>query len=221
MTTDLETLAAAWAQAGDRRSLFAHAYAAMTSAMRSGIGSGEFRDRDWVNRLIEVFMGYYLRAADDARAGRLCPTIWAEAFAACDREDENPLTLVMLGINAHINHDLVFALRDVLDDWPALDEMARAGRYADYTEVNHVIARSIDGVQDLVLDPALPAFELIDASLGRADEWAFTRLVSRWRQEVWEDSVRLLGAATDEELQQISTAVDERARRTARLIGLL
>lgn len=218
---DLKARNAAWTASGNRRHLFADAYTAMTQAMVTGLDNDTFLDRAWVGRLVDVFLGYYLRAVDGADSGGVCPSVWADAFSACDRPEEHPLGLVMLGINAHINHDLVFALRDVLEDWPELDDELRLRRFTDYTTVNQVIAVNIDRVQDLVLDPVLPGFEVADRLLGRTDEWAFGQMVTRWRQEVWEDTVRLLGAHSDEEQQRISEEVLHRAQLAARMISLL
>lgn len=214
----MQALAQDWSAADDRRALFAEAYGRMTSAMLSALEDGEFADPTWVSRLLHRFAGYYFDAVEAYDAGDGCPSVWVDAFDGCRTERLHALQVVMQAINAHINHDLVFALADVLDDWPGLDERTRATRQADHLAVNRVIERSVDEVQAEVINRAEPGLALVDRLLGPADEWLFTRMIVRWRAEVWEDCQRLLAATTDAERQAIRNDVTLRALMTGELI---
>lgn len=218
----MESLAAAWYATGDRRALFADTYARMTRAMQTAVEARQFADNEWVQRLLDRFADYYFDAVDahagPPGSGVVCPRVWREAFDACARPDVNELQAILLGINAHINHDLALALADVLDDWPNLDQRTRAVRLADHQHVNTIIEGTVDEVQAEVLARVAPAIGLLDSMLGRMDEWLFARLAAQYRECVWKDTERLLAAPTPEERLVLVADLDRQARRLGRLI---
>jgi hypothetical protein len=218
----MEALAAAWYAAGDRRALFADTYVRMTRAMQDAVDAREFVDNAWVARLVDRFADYYFVAVDahGAVAGPAptCPLVWREAFDACTRTDVNELQTILLGINAHINHDLALALADVLEDWPTLDDATRAVRLADHGRVNTIIGRTVDEVQADVLERADPMIGVVDVLLGRMDEWLFARLAAHYRENVWEDTQRLLAARTPDERVAVVAELDRHAQRLGHLI---
>lgn len=64
---------------------------------------------------MDRFAHYYFIVLD-AETDPSCPPVWRDAFVACRPGGSEPLRLVLLGMNAHINHDLPLALADVLTD---------------------------------------------------------------------------------------------------------
>jgi hypothetical protein len=193
-------LASRWKQHGDRRALFADAYGRMTEAMLEAIANGEFRDADWVSRLLDRFADYYFDAVE----------MWDGGGSDCP--------VVCLGINAHINHDLVYALADVLDDWDKLDAMSRLDREVDHRNVNLVIARTVDVVQDEVIDPCAPILGVLDEVFAGLDEWLFSRLIAGWRSDVWDQTQRLLVAP---DRSAVEAEVIERTSRIARTVAVV
>ena len=100
---------------------------------------------------------------------------------------------LLLGMNAHINYDLVLTLDELLrPEWPGLDGAARRRRREDHRRVNQVIADTIDVVQDTVVERHEPWMDWADRLLGPLDEYLLSGLVSRWREEVWEAAEELL-----------------------------
>lgn len=60
-----------------------------------------------------------------------------------------------MGVNAHINYDLVLTLYEMLlDEWWQLSKQEQAYRYQDHCKVNEIIAARIDQVQDELLNPS-------------------------------------------------------------------
>lgn len=175
----------AWKQAADARALFLECYAMMTHNMFGGIAAGEFCQRDWAQRLLLDFAGYYFRALEAyERDPAAAPAVWRHAFEATTQTDASPLQKLLLGVNAHINFDLAMTLDDLLHDaWPGLSRTQRKVYQTDYETVNRIIARTIDAVQDQVLEPAMPIMERVDVIFGPADEWAVARLIGLWRDK--------------------------------------
>lgn len=214
----MQQLSSDWTGRGDRRAIFADAYATMTAGMVEAIERGEFGDCVWVDRLLHRFADYYFDAIDLYDSGGECPLVWRHALGAAGAADLHPLQHLFLGINAHINYDLAFALADVLDDWAGLDDVLRNGRHADHDAVNLVIARTVDEVQVRVVEPLSPAIGFLDRLMGSVDEWAFSRLIAGWRDDVWHDAVELVEAESPDHRQEVSERIEKRASRMADLI---
>jgi hypothetical protein len=126
---------------------------------------------------------------------------------------------LMLGINAHINHDLAPALVDVLDDWGTLEEEQRRHRHEDHELVNTIIDETTDEVQRDVVAQWSPLAEMLDALMGPLDEWAFGTLAQSWRSQVWLDAMDLV-ALPPEERPLATQRIGERASGVATVIML-
>ena len=212
-------MSAGWTAAKDRRAIFADAYGRMTAAMVDATTTTQFVDPEWVRRLLDRFADYYFVAVDAHDHGSdQCPAAWSRAFDACALDDQHPLQVLFLGINAHINYDLVFALADVMEDWPELGGAHRSNRRADHDAVNVVIARTIDEVQEEVVSLWSPGMASLDVLAGRVDEWVFSRLIADWRATVWDDAIRLLESPRSDR-GPVVNAVVARAERMARIVA--
>ncbi|MBI5647347.1 MAG: hypothetical protein HY962_10485 [Ignavibacteriae bacterium] len=184
---------ARWEAAQDRRAIFLSCYAMMTENMLAAIERDEFHDGPWVRRLLHRFAEYYFDAlAEYEQSPETSPAPWRIAHDAAARHETMTLQNLFLGINAHINNDLALTLVDVLEDWDVLPQQIRRTRHEDYTLVNHVIAETIDAVQQQVVERYTPSLHLVDTLLGHADEWALAHFVARWREQVWMNAESLL-----------------------------
>jgi hypothetical protein len=194
----------------------------MTANMLQAVAEGRFHDRLWVDTLLHHFSDYYFEAlvAYEQATGQV-PAIWQLTHDASRREGLSPLQHLLLGVNAHINFDLALALRDVLaPEWEDLSEDAKRQRYEDHVMVNQIIAETIDAVQDEVLERYQPLMDVVDKMLGPVDEWATARLISHWRDEVWESALILI-EAQDEQAQALTRdRLEERALRRAKVFLL-
>jgi hypothetical protein len=139
--------------------------------------------------------------------------VWRLAHDTC-RADADVMQLMLLGVNAHINYDLVLTLVDLLDhEWPGLTDDLREQRYADYCHVNAIIGRTIDAVQDGLIEREEPAMALVDLLLGPADEWMISRLLTHWREDVWDYATRVMALPPGEREGLIAAVEAETLRR--------
>lgn len=192
MKTSIDT----WETNGDRRAIFLACYALMTHNMLDGIDAGRFDDNDWVYRLVHNFAEYYFIALEayERNTGWL-PDVWRQAHDLTRAPEMPPLVHLLLGVNAHINCDLVLVLDDMLrDEWDDLTLQMRQSRLDDYLLVNTIIGETIDSVQDHVLKRYSPAMGVVDVAFGRLDEWCTARLIRNWRHDVWKQAVTLIQA---------------------------
>jgi hypothetical protein len=216
----MQSLIDAWEEKGDRRAIFLSCYVMMTRNMLAAIDSGSFEDNAWVSTLLHCFATYYfnaLQAYETEQAG--APGVWQLAFNAARQPHTYVVQNLVLGVNAHINYDLVFALADVLaPEWEDLSEEQRGARYRDHCHVNDIIYQTIDSVQDQVVDRYSPALELVDELMGPLDEWLTSKLISDWREEVWENATRLVQSLNEAERETLRKEVEHRSLNRAHAI---
>lgn len=193
-----------WEQSRDHRVVFLSCYRMMTQNMLEAIAGGEFQDPAWVNRLLHHFADYYFWALEAyEREPGQAPPVWQVAHGS--QANRQALQHLLLGVNAHINYDLVLAVSDVLEgEWEHLSPQQRQMRYADHCQVNRVIAQTVDSVQDQVIERFDPAMDWVDRLMGPLDEWLISRLITHWRDQVWQNALDRISApqAEREHLRQ-------------------
>jgi hypothetical protein len=166
----------------------------MTGNMLVAVKGQKFNDSAWVHALLHQFADYYFQALQVYQEiPSHAPGVWQLAHKAASDPEVSALQKILLGVNAHINCDLVLTLVDLLDpEWRMHTQAQREHRYQDHCRVNEIIAETIDAVQDQVLEPAMPVMDLVDRLLGPVDEFLISRLITDWREEVWQNAAGLL-----------------------------
>jgi len=191
----MDSLVSNWEKEDDKRIVFLKCYKMMTENIMTAIGNNEFIDNKWADKLLHRFAEYYFIALDEYEQGETCPSVWTIAHKAAAKEEHFILQNLLLGINAHINYDLVLALVDVLKpEWNKLSEEMKKERYKDHCYVNDVIAKTIDSVQDEIIETQKPYMDIFDKLLGTVDEWIISKFITNWRNEVWESALSILSA---------------------------
>ncbi len=216
----MQILIEGWEAAADQRTIFLSCYLLMTRNILSAIDRQEFHDPAWVGTLLERFADYYFAALEAYdRDPTAAPAVWQLAHGITTEPHLLALQKLLVGINAHINYDLVLALFDLLSpEWDILSDSQRAGRYQDHCHVNAVIGRTIDAVQDQVLDPVMPSMVFIDKLLGPVDELLVSRLIGRWREVVWRNATRLLQTGEASERARLIGEIERAALRLGNLM---
>lgn len=124
--------------AADATGYFPALYARVTAEVARRVAAGAFEDGERMVRLATTFAGYYVKAF---RREVPRPRCWQATWDVCGDGRLLIVQHLLLGINAHINHDLPSAVVDV--DAP----------HADFLAVNEVLGsvyqvvlRDLDGV---------------------------------------------------------------------------
>jgi ribosomal protein S18 acetylase RimI-like enzyme len=218
----MQALIAEWEKEGNPQAVFLSCYQRMTSNVLAAIERKEFQDPAWVKNVLDRFASYYFAALEAYEwEAASAPPVWQLAHNTAHNPHSLAIENLLLGVNAHINFDLVLTLVDLLrPEWDDLSAEERATRYSDHCYINEVLARTIDTVQDEVLEPAMPVMALVDTLLGPLDEFLASRLITHWREKVWQNAVRLLEAADREERVSVLQKVEEDTLELGRLICL-
>ena len=106
--TQMQTLILNWQSRSDPRAAFLECYHMMTGNMLDALEACEFQDGAWVNRLLHRFADYYFTALDAyERQPAQAPAVWQLAHNRAFEPRTPVLQKLLLGVNAHINYDLV------------------------------------------------------------------------------------------------------------------
>jgi hypothetical protein len=222
ITARMAALVQEWQARDDRRAIFLQCYRLMTLNMLTAIDTGEFQDAGWVSRLLRRFAGYYFDALElYERSHRRTPLVWLATHDAAARSETMMMQNLLLGVNAHINYDLVLTLVEMLEgEWGELGKRGRRRRYTDHCRVNVIIGATIDSVQDAVLEPRMPAMDLVDKAMGPVDEWMTSWLITHWREEVWQNAVALMEARDKKGRERLQRSVEAVALKRAEVLLL-
>ncbi|MFO7824811.1 MAG: DUF5995 family protein [Cyclobacterium sp.] len=204
-----------WKNTGDQRHVFLGCYSMMSHNMYTALTKEQFLNADWVGRLLLRFSEYYFEAlAHYEENPKVSPAVWRQVHDASLNPEINVTQHLLLGVNAHINYDLPLALYDCLvESWNQLSEPDKHSLRTDHELVNEIIADTIDAVQDSIINPSSWSMAAIDVLMGRLDEWLLSKLISSWRNEVWEVNLELLSCPTEEQRNRIRKAQEIRVLR--------
>jgi hypothetical protein len=210
----LGSLEASYLGRRDRRAIFLTVYGLMSREMKRRIAEKQFDDNDWVTRYTVCFANYYRDALDGYERRQRIPKSWQIAFAATQEPTGLVLQDVLLGINAHINHDLALALTDVSID------PNRDARHRDHARVNAVLRSLTDAVAERVSALYAAGLAGVDACAGMLDEEVTNFSFEIARENAWESAVALANARLAIERTAVRRLLDLRAAAMARLIRL-
>jgi hypothetical protein len=196
----------------DHDSIFALAYLRTTEEYRRTIEDPTFfEDTAFVNHEDVVFARLYFDAFDAWHAGRreAIPPAWAIAFkAAADRAMPASGNL-SLGINAHVQRDLPFALAAI-----GLVKPDGSSRKPDHNRVNEFLNRVTDDLYAEIarrFDPTIDDGDLP----GTADDAALFQIIPTWREIAWRNAERLVSASSDAARAEVAASIEAYAASQA------
>jgi hypothetical protein len=175
-------------------------------ALRSEAAAPDFLEMLDVEFANRYFTALHLWNCDDDAT----PDVWEVLFKRARDEQLSPLAAAMLGVNAHINHDLSLAL---IDTWRQLGAPEDDQVHPDYRLVNHIFYEEIPALRQSFSTRWQLA---IDGFVGPLDDWSQRVLVTVTRARAWEQARRLWELRDDEDgFEQARILMD----RAASLLG--
>lgn len=210
----LQRLEQAFLERRDRRGIFVTSYLQFTRSLRDWVEAQRFHDNAWVARCAVVFANLYRKALVTYEAGdrSAVPEAWQIALDTSAAGVGLTIQDLVLGINAHINYDLPFALAEV-GIGPD-----RAMRYADHTAINDALQAAIDIVQERIATLYASGLGVLDHLVGNLDESFTSFSLHTAREHAWNMATALVNAQTDTERDFHSRAIGRQSVLIARLI---
>lgn len=175
----IERLRSTALDADDASGYFAAMYARVTDRVQAAITEGRFGDGERMARFARTFADWYLGPRDGTRPRPAC---WK---AADDVAGDHRLLIVqhlLLGINAHVNHDLPQVVVELAGGEAALD-----GLRPDFEAINDILAETQpDILRDL---GRVSGWTQMAASRGGGHVFNFS--LARARRQAWQSAQRL------------------------------
>lgn len=189
---------------GDLQNLgaFNHTYLIVTRNIQTGIRRDYFEYPDKLNELDVNFAGYYFKPIKNYSNGKQIAPAWKICFDFCRSEKNSRFIYLTLGVNAHINNDLAFSLKDIIKDEKF---------ETDHKMVQKMIDQSLNEVLSFVKEDS-EILNLIHKSLAPIYKIVIKIFLRRWRAKAWKNYLDLKnGSITAEEIKR-------KAEQMARLI---
>ena len=166
-------------EAGDAAGYFPALYVRVTGDIAAGIRDHRFEDGARMERFIDAFAGYYIRA----RTARTpVPRCWQATWDVAADPNLVIVQHLLLGANAHVNHDLAQAVVEVASHHGGLEAVRD-----DFDAVNDILAGSFAGViRDL---DTVSRWSSEAATLGGGRLFNFSMRVAR--SQAWGAAERL------------------------------
>jgi hypothetical protein len=184
--------------AADGVAYFNRLYRKVTEEVDSQIAGAGYEDDEFLGRLDVRFANLFFDAvAADAR-GEPPARPWRPLFEGRNA-DAAPVQFALVGMNAHINHDLSVALVDVCRDM-ALAPARETPQYRDFDRTNEVLELVQGRIKQWF---AVGLIAAIDEALGKVDDamamWSITaarRFAWTQAETLWQlqDNPHLLAA---------------------------
>jgi hypothetical protein len=196
----------------DRRGVFVTAYLEITRELRRRIQAQKFHDGDWVSRYVVAFANLYRKALLAHHEGNRAalPRAWQLSLDTSAAGMALVIQDLLLGINAHINHDLPLALREV--------GIEGLFRYEDHTAVNDALRETTGIVQDRIAAFYSSGLGALDHLLGDVDEDLASFKFEAARAHAWEMGAMLANARDEGNAALVSLVIDRQAALVGRLV---
>jgi len=178
-TQRLACVLSVWVKNSDQRAQFLIVYLEITRKIEVALGDGTFTDVQWMDSYTTSFANYFRNAVYNWEVGKVSdvPTSWVITFQHAHDKDLLIVQNAILGISAHILHDLPHAIADV-DVNPNQDT-----KFADSEKVTGILLPVYQIIENSLLKFYAPVLNL--ASFDFIIDWASTTGLSLERTKAF------------------------------------
>jgi len=143
---------------------FARLYQEVSNGIDNLAHDGQFEDSQFVRRIENTFGYYYFTALDSFTRNGALTAGWQQAFDTSACAQYGFIQVLVLSINAHINHDLYLGLREIFKKTPPekkhlrdYDKVSKQHERIAYAFITNLIKRSpnLSSVQRKILMKAV------------------------------------------------------------------
>jgi hypothetical protein len=128
---------------------FARLYQEVSNGIDHMARQGQFEDSQFVRQIENTFGHYYITALDSFTRNGTMTAGWQQAFDTASCTEYGFIQVLVLSINAHINHDLYIGLREIFIKTPPekkhlrdYDKVSRQHERIAYAFITNLVKRS-------------------------------------------------------------------------------
>lgn len=197
----------------DHRAVFPTVYRELTHEARLQLekNPGLFDDPAGLGYESVLFYELFHQMMSDHLAGRSIPPAWQRAMDAATSGDFTGAHDMLLGINAHVQRDMPFAVAET-----GLNIPDGRSRKPDHDAFNKVLNNAYDRVVEAVGRRYDPIMSTVDDIGLLIDNLAGAQLVALWREGVWRNAEQVV-TTQDTPLQETTALTIETVANTSAL----
>ena len=196
----------------DHNAVFSLAYA-RTSEKVAAVERAQptfFSDNPWLNHYDATFADMYFSAWNSWQRTRTAPRAWAIAFQTADQRGASAAGNLLLGMSAHVNRDLPFALYSI-----GLVAPDGSSRKPDHDAVNRILNVIISPLLDEIAAKYDPNVRVVPGLPESLDDFLLFQVLPEWRQEAWDNAVALASAPNAAARSVIANGIEQSAAAKA------
>jgi hypothetical protein len=204
----------AQAQRCDHTAIFSLSYLLTTQQYKKVTKDPSFfQDTPWVNKEDWNFAKLYMNAMDAYRPHQTTPGVPAAWQIALDAAHDQTVTGsgdLLLGINAHVNRDLPFALYQM-----GLVAPNGTSRHADHEKVNVMLRQVLPKILTYETSrphPTIPGDVVAGTDI---DLDGLMSLLVAWREDAWDNAVLLATAPNATVRNTVAATIEAQAATEA------
>jgi hypothetical protein len=210
----------------DFRAVFLRAYYIITKNVGTIIRAqiegeaGIFLDPEWMSKLAGKFATLYFRSLNtfERPAGR--ELAWKLTHGLALERRSTVVQDLLLGINAHVNYDLAFALHaNVIEHDDHTSPERLAIRKADHFRANAVLMRSINEIWSVIPREYGGELGFVDRVTVLLDRPLAMFALMHYRARVWERALLLLNSKTSQDMESVVSTLNSESMAVAERIA--
>lgn len=192
--------------ASNRVAAFNSLYYTITDRVAKSLGGPQVLDPAFLELLdVEFAKRYFDALRLWGEEDRATPDAWEVLFRRAQDDSVSKLAAAVLGVNAHINHDLALAL---VATWERLGTPPPEEIHPDYLLINKIFYQEIPTLRRRY---STRLHLRLDALAGDLDDWSQRVLVSATRAHAWDQGCRLWELRHEEDDLRHALLVMDRA----------
>lgn len=201
-----------FAQRNEPQAAFFTAYIEITKTLILWINNAKFNDDSEVTRYIVAFAEEGHKGIFSYCSGGSCPQSWRNFGEENGGEDSDITTSLLLGINAHINRDLVYAVLSA-----AIDTSLESSRI-DHERITDALIEAAPEIRSQITQRYQPGKLWVNRMFGWYIDHELRRVFGISRNRAWKNAIRLKSARTKAEREKIELEIEQRSAEIARRI---
>jgi hypothetical protein len=160
---------------------FNTAYSIVSKEIYDSLKNGYFENPKFIEEFTVCFSHYYFQVINDVLAEKSdIATAWSNIFRPSQAKPLPNFIYLLMGANAHINHDLSLTMLRMLDKGDT------AKLFQDILKIDKLLMRSSKDIVDAFTEPqAVP--RLIQRRFKHAYRKPIMYLILYWRFRAWRD----------------------------------
>jgi hypothetical protein len=212
----LKELKAALLERDDPRVIFVAVYIVQTGQAHSFLEANLFEDPEWAEALTLNFANRFRQAFFDYETENFAslPRAWKIAFETSQQSGVTVFQHALLGIHAHVNHDLSHAIAAVTP------QAERAQRAHDYMITNDLVIGGILEAEHIIGAEFAPFLANLDELLGEYDAQLLRVVLTQWRYRAWRTARLFDGSLPTFYESLFSWILDMQTGRLANVIAI-